>query len=144
MDRPEHKTHDKTWTEDRAFDGNGIRVQVNKLPLSRRPHYSLAVGRIAPDGGMMKFMPVMANGSGEQIDVTPIGSQLSALVQQAEAYIRAEIQNAERAWLAEMGDAPPRDSGPSDRRRNFGPDRVARAGKTARDHEQRGRRGREG
>lgn len=143
MDQQEHRTHDKTWAEDRAFDGNGIRVQVNKLPLNRRPHFSLAVGRIAPDGGMMKFIPVMVSGSGDSLAVTDVDKQISDLMSQALTYIRGEIAQAERAWLAEMGDTPPRENGPGDRRRNFGPDRVARQGKTERDREQRSRRGRE-
>jgi hypothetical protein len=147
MDQPEHRTHDKTWAEDRAFEGNGMRVLVNKLPLNRRPHYSIAVGRIAPDNGTMKFIPVVATGTGDQVDVAPVDQQLGSLLKQALDYIRDEIQRHERAWLAEMGDRPPsRDKGGPGQRpaRNFGPDRVARKGKTERDRERRGSRGREG
>jgi len=142
MDRPDQRTHDKQWVEDRAFEGNGMRVQINKLPLSRRPHYSIAVGRIAPDSGMMKFIPVMVTGSGDEIVVTPVDDQLTELLRQAKSYIQSEIRAHEKKWLAEMGDRPDRarqDQRGDVRRRD---DRsVGRLSKAQRDRDQRSHRG---
>lgn len=119
------------WTEDKRFEAHGMVVQVNRLDLLRRPHYSLAIFRLNRDNNPTRYLPVISAGTG-QVTIDPITQQIADLVQRAEDYVLSALQEHENRWVEKAAereqDQIARDK-PQQRRG------IGSPGKTARDRD---------
>ena len=83
-----------SWVDDRVFERDGIVVQVRKLQIAK-PRFDYLVGR-RTDRGISRFVPCWSEGSGKgAIRVKPTAQLVFSLIEEAEQYVRDELQYIE-------------------------------------------------